>query len=98
MNTTEDRTARAALTRLFEPGDIVGRALVAKHGAAPRWRSPPAHSPLSRSGMSRPRSWLRACAAGRRGSRTCTRKRTWPSSNVWAADSSLPTTSTGPQG
>jgi DNA processing protein len=34
MNTTEDRIARAALTRLFEPGDIVGRALVAKHGAA----------------------------------------------------------------
>lgn len=33
MNTTQDRTARAALTRLFEPGDIVGRALVAKHGA-----------------------------------------------------------------
>jgi DNA processing protein len=33
MNFTEDRTARAALTRLFEPGDIVGRALVAKHGA-----------------------------------------------------------------
>jgi hypothetical protein len=29
----ENRTARAALTRLFEPGDIVGRALVAKHGA-----------------------------------------------------------------
>jgi DNA processing protein len=33
MNFTEDRIARAALTRLFEPGDIVGRALVAKHGA-----------------------------------------------------------------
>lgn len=31
--TDENRTARAALTRLFEPGDIVGRALVAKHGA-----------------------------------------------------------------
>lgn len=29
----ENRTARAALTRLFEPGDVVGRALVAKHGA-----------------------------------------------------------------
>ena len=33
MNTTQDRTARAALSRLFEPGDLVGRALVAKHGA-----------------------------------------------------------------
>ena len=41
MNTIQDRTARAALTRLFEPGDIVGRvepgdivgrALVAKDG------------------------------------------------------------------
>ncbi|WP_028275360.1 DNA-processing protein DprA [Arthrobacter sp. I3] len=31
--TDENRNARAALTRLFEPGDIVGRALVAKHGA-----------------------------------------------------------------
>lgn len=29
----DDRTARAALTRLFEPGDTVGLALVAKHGA-----------------------------------------------------------------
>lgn len=29
----ENRTARAALTRLFEPGDKVGRALVARHGA-----------------------------------------------------------------
>jgi DNA processing protein len=29
----DDRTARAALTRLFEPGDAVGLALVAKHGA-----------------------------------------------------------------
>ena len=28
----EDRIARAALTRLFEPGDTVGLALVAKHG------------------------------------------------------------------
>lgn len=31
--TDENRIARAALTRLFEPGDLVGRALVAKHGA-----------------------------------------------------------------
>lgn len=31
--TDENRTARATLTRLFEPGDVVGRALVAKHGA-----------------------------------------------------------------
>jgi DNA processing protein len=31
--TDNNRTARAALTRLFEPGDLVGRALVAKHGA-----------------------------------------------------------------
>jgi DNA processing protein len=31
--TDENRTARDALTRLFEPGDTVGRALVAKHGA-----------------------------------------------------------------
>ncbi|PTT69587.1 DNA-processing protein DprA [Arthrobacter sp. HMWF013] len=29
-----DRIARAALTRLFEPHDLVGRALVAKYGAA----------------------------------------------------------------
>ena len=29
----DDRTARAALTRLFEPGDTVGLALVARHGA-----------------------------------------------------------------
>ncbi len=29
----DDRTARAALTRLFEHGDTVGLALVAKHGA-----------------------------------------------------------------
>lgn len=29
----DDRTERAALTRLFEPGDTVGPALVAKHGA-----------------------------------------------------------------
>lgn len=35
---TEDRTARAALTRLFEPGDIAGRALVAKHGAHATFR------------------------------------------------------------
>jgi DNA processing protein len=34
MNTTEDRLARAALTRLFEPGDRTGRALVNHHGAA----------------------------------------------------------------
>lgn len=33
MNITEDRLARASLTRLFEPGDTVGLALVAKHGA-----------------------------------------------------------------
>lgn len=33
-----ERTARAALTRLFEPGDTVGRALVAKHGAYPALR------------------------------------------------------------
>lgn len=31
--TMDDRTARAALTRLFEPGDTVGLALVAEHGA-----------------------------------------------------------------
>ena len=31
--TDENRIARAALTRLFEPGDNVARALVAKHGA-----------------------------------------------------------------
>lgn len=31
--TMDDRTARAALTNLFEPGDTVGLALVAKHGA-----------------------------------------------------------------
>jgi DNA processing protein len=31
--TMEERTARASLTRLFEPGDVVGRALIAKHGA-----------------------------------------------------------------
>ena len=30
---SEDRIARAALTRLFEPGDTTGLALVAKHGA-----------------------------------------------------------------
>jgi DNA processing protein len=30
--TTEERTARASLTRLFEPADIVGQALVAEHG------------------------------------------------------------------
>ncbi|BCW68928.1 hypothetical protein NicSoilB4_36910 (plasmid) [Arthrobacter sp. NicSoilB4] len=30
---TENRIARASLTRLFEPGDPVARALVAKHGA-----------------------------------------------------------------
>jgi DNA processing protein len=33
-----DRIARAALTRLFEPADSVGRALVAKHGAYPALR------------------------------------------------------------
>ncbi|VXC20257.1 Putative DNA processing protein DprA [Arthrobacter sp. 9AX] len=32
--TDYNRIARAALTRLFEPGDLVGRALVAKHGAS----------------------------------------------------------------
>ncbi|MCB5280487.1 DNA-processing protein DprA [Arthrobacter sp. ES1] len=31
--TMDDRTARAALTRLFEPGDTVGLALVAHYGA-----------------------------------------------------------------
>ncbi|MET3172875.1 UNVERIFIED_ORG: DNA processing protein [Arthrobacter sp. UYCu721] len=36
--TMNERTARAALTRLFEPGDTVGRALVAKHGAYPALR------------------------------------------------------------
>jgi DNA processing protein len=30
---SQGSTARAALTSLFEPGDLVGRALVAKHGA-----------------------------------------------------------------
>ncbi|MBO1269826.1 DNA-processing protein DprA [Arthrobacter cavernae] len=30
---TENRIARAALTRLFEPGDTVGLALIARHGA-----------------------------------------------------------------
>jgi DNA processing protein len=30
---SEERIARAALTRLFEPGDTVGLALVAEHGA-----------------------------------------------------------------
>ena len=33
MNVTEDRLARAALTRLFEPNDRTGRALVGHHGA-----------------------------------------------------------------
>ncbi|MGY4541199.1 DNA processing protein [Arthrobacter sp. UYNi723] len=46
--TMSDRTARAALTRLFEPGDTVGRALVAKHGAYPALRiaigAKPAHA------------------------------------------------------
>lgn len=31
--TMEERTARASLTRLFEPGDLVGGKLIAKHGA-----------------------------------------------------------------
>lgn len=33
MNITDDRMARAALTRIFEPGDRVALALVGKHGA-----------------------------------------------------------------
>lgn len=33
MNITEERLARASLTRLFEPRDTVGLALVAQHGA-----------------------------------------------------------------
>jgi DNA processing protein len=33
MNFTEDRIARAALPRLFEPGDAVGRALIGRLGA-----------------------------------------------------------------
>lgn len=33
MNIIEDRLARASLTRLFEPRDAVGLALVAEHGA-----------------------------------------------------------------
>lgn len=31
--TMEERTARASLTRLFEPGDVVGGKLIAKYGA-----------------------------------------------------------------
>ena len=60
MNTTEDRTARAALTRLFEPGDLVGRALVAKHGAHAALRIAIGARPRTRFGMSPRRIWPRA--------------------------------------